>query len=66
MRPFVNAVSDALTSALMPLLVSMANRGQNQLQPVYVNTLIADDRGLKELERKLQIIRLSENSRRDS
>ncbi len=66
MRPFVNAVSDGLTSALMPMLVSIANQNQNQnqLRPLYVGTLIADERALKELERKLQVIRISEDQRR--
>ncbi len=64
MKPFVNAVSDGLTSALMPMLVSLSNQGQNQLRPLYVGTLIADERALKELERKLQVIRISEDQRR--
>jgi len=46
------------------MLVSITNQGQNQLQPLYVGTLIADERGLKELERKMQVIRISEDQRR--
>jgi len=38
--------------------------GQNQLQPLYVGTLIADERSLKELNRKMQVIQLQENKRR--
>jgi SLT domain-containing protein len=41
-----------------------ANQNSQQLQPLYVGTLIADDRGLKELERKMQVIRMSENQRK--
>ena len=64
MQPFADAVANGVASVLLPILSSMNN--QEQVPPVYVGTLIADDRGLKELERKLQIIRLSENSRRGS
>lgn len=32
--------------------------------PIYVNTLIADDRGIRELERKMYEIRQIENQRR--
>ncbi len=64
MKPFVDAVSNGLSSALMPMLVNITNQGQNQLQPLYVGTLIADERGLKELERKMQVIRISEEQRR--
>jgi hypothetical protein len=38
--------------------------GAQQPTPVYVGTLIADERGLKELERKLYDIRLAERHRR--
>ena len=33
----------------------------NDLQPLYVGTLIADDRSLRELERKMQVIRVGES-----
>ena len=36
---------------------------QSQLQPLYVGTLIADERGLKELSRKMEIIQLEEKSK---
>ena len=39
------------------------NNNSNNLQPLYVGTLIADERGLKELERKMQIIRIKEERR---
>ena len=34
------------------------------LRPLYVGTLIADERGLKELNRKMQIIQIKEDGRR--
>ena len=38
---------------------------QNDTRDIlYVGTLVADDRGLKELERKLQVIRLKDGRRR--
>ena len=63
MQPFVDAVSDGLTASLAPIVSSMGSRGNNDLQPLYVGTLVADERGLKELERKMQIIRIKENRR---
>jgi hypothetical protein len=56
MLPFAQAIADA-----MPNQQSQGNGG---LPVVYVHTLIADDAGLKMLERKLNIVRLNENGRR--
>ncbi len=65
MQPFVDAVSNGLTASLAPIVASMNgnNNGGNNLQPLYVGTLVADERGLKELERKMQIIRVKEERR---
>ena len=64
MQPFVDAVSNGLTASLAPIVASInTNNGSNNLQPLYVGTLVADERGLKELERKMQIIRVKENRR---
>lgn len=63
MQPFVNAVADGLTASLAPLFANMSGGSTNQLQPLYVGTLIADDRSLKELERKMEVIRLQERKR---
>jgi len=64
MKPFVDAVSNGLTSALMPLIANISVGQQSQLQPLYVGTLIADERGLKELSRKMEVIQLEEKARR--
>ena len=62
MQPFVSAVADGLTASLAPLLANISvNNGS--LQPLYVGTLIADDRSLKELERRMEVIRVQENRR---
>lgn len=63
MQPFVDAISEGLTSSLAPIMLS-AKGNQSGLQPLYVGTLIADERGLKELERKMEIIRIKEDRRR--
>lgn len=64
MQPFVDAVSNGLTASLAPIVASInTNNSSNNLQPLYVGTLIADERGLKELERKMQIIRIKEERR---
>lgn len=63
MQPFVDAVANGLTATLMPLVANISG-GQQQLQPLYVGTLIADERSLRELERKMQVIRMQETKRR--
>lgn len=67
MQPFVDAVSDGITQTLAPLLAS--NKGNaygsdEALRPLYVGTLIADERGLKELNRRMQIIQIKEDGRK--
>ena len=64
MQPFVDAVSDGLTASLAPIVSSMNASNNNSMQPLYVGTLIADERSLKELQRKMQIIQLQEDIRR--
>ena len=61
MQPFVDAVANGLTASLGPLLAGMQDN--QQLQPLYVGTLIADESSLKELERKMEVIRIQENRR---
>lgn len=64
MQPFVDAVSNGLTASLAPMMATISgNNNGNNLQPLYVGTLIADEKGLKELERKMQIIRIKEEKR---
>lgn len=71
MQPFVTAISDGIMQGLMPTIAAIAGNngsgmnGDNEtLRPLYVGTLIADERGLKELQRKMHVIELSENQRR--
>lgn len=63
MQPFVDAVSNGITASLMPIVANMSG-SQNQMQPLYVGTLIADERSLKELQRKMQVIQIQEDTRR--
>jgi hypothetical protein len=71
MQPFVDAVATGLSQYLGPVLSNMQNaamqaqptQSNDALPPLYVGTLIADDRSLRELERKMQVIRMSENNR---
>ncbi len=64
MQPFVDAVAGGLTSYLAPLVAGSSSGGSNSLPPLYVGTLIADDRGLRELYKKFEIIQVQENDRR--
>jgi len=54
-RPFARAIASEFAS-LMPAAGS-------EQQPVYVGTLIADERGLRELERRMRVIRIKEDRR---
>lgn len=73
MQPFVDAVAGGLSQYLGPVLANMQNSTQqpayagaeasNELPPMYVGTLIADERSLRELERRMRVIRMSESNR---
>ena len=66
MQPFVDAVAGGLLQSLAPTLLQ-ANNSSNStsgLPPMYVGTLIADERGLKQLSKKLELIQVQENARR--
>lgn len=54
--------ADRMYEYLAPLFASISTEDQNRT-PLYVGTLIADDVGLRELERKLNIIRIAEGRR---
>lgn len=62
MQPFVTAISDGILQGLLPVMVS--NSGQSNLPPMYVGTLIADDRGLRQLYQKFEIIEAQEAARK--
>lgn len=61
MLPFAQAIVNAM--GMTPQMQN-GNGNNNQLPTVYVHTLIADDAGLKMLERKLNVIRINESERR--
>jgi tape measure domain-containing protein len=65
MQPFVDAISNGLVQSLAPTLAAVgAGASGSSLPPMYVGTLIADERSLKELEKRMRIIRTQENARR--
>ena len=57
------ANAKALAEYLLPFLSALNGGNDDDKTPVYVGTLIADDEGLKQLERKLKIIRKKEEGR---
>lgn len=62
MAPFARAVAAELRNMIPTGNAQAAATGGNQ--PIlYVGTLIADDRSLRELERRMRVIRASEQSR---
>lgn len=64
MRPFVDAISDGILSGLAPVLAVNGSSSSNQLQPLYVGTLIADDRGLEQLYKRFEVYEAKENARK--
>jgi hypothetical protein len=71
MEPFVNAISNGIIQGLMPTFAAIAANNSSgrtadaeALRPLFVGTLIADERSLRELNRKMQVIQLSETQRR--
>ena len=57
---FNRLVNDIISAQPSPIIYG----GNQQPTPIYVGTLIADERGLRELERKLYNIRIAERHRR--
>lgn len=62
MQPFVSAISDGILQGLLPVMAS--NGSSSNLPPMYVGTLIADDRGLKQLYKKFELIEAQEAARK--
>lgn len=63
MRPFVDAISDGILQGLLPA-VATNNGSSSALPPMYVGALIADDRGLRELYKKFEVIEAKELARK--
>lgn len=64
MQPFVDAVSNGIVSSLAPIVTQVSAGNANNLPPMYVGTLIADDRGLRQLYKKFEVIQVQEEARR--
>lgn len=58
----IDKAVNQIVSVILPAIVGAQQT--DQLPPMYVGTLVADDTGLRQLERKLDIIRQSEGRRR--
>jgi len=63
MQPFVDAIANGITSSLLPAFATVANNSNSSMPILYVKTLIADDRGLKELYRRFKVIQVEEDTR---
>ena len=72
MRPFTDVVTKNILETILPIIAAKSTStqiaavspsSQEDLRPLYVGTLVADDNGLKELERKMKIIRAKETRR---
>lgn len=63
MKPFSDAVANSVSAVLGPIIANMNNSNSDNLRPLYVQTLIADDRGLRELQRQLKLIETQESVR---
>lgn len=64
MQPFVDAISNGIVSSLAPVVAYAGAGNQNNLPPMYVGTLVADERGIRELYKKFEVIQIQENARR--
>jgi len=63
MQPFVDAVATGITTTLAPIMAAMSGSSTSGKTPIYVQTMIADTNGIKELERKLYEVRIQEEGR---
>ena len=64
MQPFVAAISDGILQGLLPAMSSGNGGAANNLPPLYVGTLIADERGLNELYKKFEVYQVKELARK--
>lgn len=64
MRPFVDAVADGLYATLAPMMSNISGNNNQPTQILYVGNLIADDAGLRELNKRMKVINLQETARR--
>lgn len=66
MKPFVDAVAKKVIEVVAPVAAAGGgnNSNNNGLPVVYVQNMIADDRGLTELYRRMNVIKLQEEGRR--
>lgn len=62
MQPFVDAISDGIVQGMLPTLVS--RNVESTLPPMWVGTLIADERGLNQLYKKFEIYEAKERARK--
>lgn len=60
----VDGIVQRVLEAVLPQVTSGATDDEEYRRPIYVGTLVADEQGLKALERKLYVIRQAESSRR--
>ena len=58
---FASSLGKEIVANLAPFVANFNRVPTEEKQPIYVGTLIADDKGLKELERKLKLIRAKED-----
>ena len=65
MQPFVTAISDGILQGLLPAM-SSGYGNSNSLPPMYVGTLIADERGLQQLYKKFELYEAKEMARKGS
>ena len=59
---FVETITDGIYSGLAPLFASK-NEANDQRTILYVGTLVANDAGLRELNKQMEVIKLQENRR---
>ena len=64
MRPFADAVSSGILQSILPSMASVSGGSSSNLPPMYVGTLIADERGLQELYKKFTIYEAKEQARK--
>ena len=63
MQPFVTAISEGILQGLLPAM-SASGGSSNNLPPMYVGTLIGDERGLQQLFKKFELYEAKELARK--
>lgn len=64
MQPFVDAISRGIIEGIAPVLVQTGQSQASSMPPLYVGTLIGDERSLKQLYKRFEVFQAQDDARK--